>query len=255
MDRNLQKIGFINKVQVLLKKCKNTIKKAAFTFAEVLLTLTIIGVISSLTIPSLLSNVQQSQYNAGLNNIYQQLGSALQSIQANGGMVHAGMSNSSNLALASDFCNVMSCVTTNSTPVQFAGASNYLYYRSTLTDTTFPVATTGAYPVMLNNGVYLMFWANTSDWPVGGIYTTNPNAWPGTCVGWIIADINGSAGPNMWGEDTYSFDIILFNGAYSIVPSGNGANGDSSTCSFGSITHGTSIGCTYQRLYNPSSMQ
>ena len=229
------------------KKYVKSLKKRAFTLAEVLLTLTIIGVVLSLTIPSLFANVQQSQFNAGVNNIFQQLSTGLQAIQTNGGMLHTGITGSTNSGLANDFCNVMSCTATGSS-VPFAEPS-YLLYRSTSINTPGAI-----YPVMLSNGVYLYFFACTAFTATsGGIYGTNPNVYPGTVVGWMDADINGNAAPNMWGEDLYVFYIALYNGSYSIIPAG--PTTDTTTCTVGSTAWQTSQGCTYQRLYNPSTMQ
>lgn len=42
------------------------IKKQAFTLAEVLITLAIIGIVAALSIPSVISNTQQAEYRTGL---------------------------------------------------------------------------------------------------------------------------------------------------------------------------------------------
>lgn len=51
--------------------------KFAFTLAEVLITLTIIGVIASLTIPSVVSNSQQQEYKTGLKKAVSTLNQAI----------------------------------------------------------------------------------------------------------------------------------------------------------------------------------
>ena len=56
-----------------------------------------------------------------------------------------------------------------------------------------------------------------------------------------------------WGEDLYLFDIVYFNGVYSIAPSGPTTDG--TACVYGATTQANSAGCTYQRIYNPSVMQ
>ena len=47
----------------MINKSKNNILKA-FTLAEVLVTLVIIGVVAALTIPQLMANIQENQYKA-----------------------------------------------------------------------------------------------------------------------------------------------------------------------------------------------
>ncbi len=60
---------------------KNSInKKNAFTLAETLITLTIIGVIAALTIPNLISKYQKHSYVVGLKKAYSQLQNAMKMI-------------------------------------------------------------------------------------------------------------------------------------------------------------------------------
>ncbi len=51
--------------------------KKGFTLSEVLITLTIIGVVASLSIPSVISNSQQSEYQTGLRKAVSALNSAI----------------------------------------------------------------------------------------------------------------------------------------------------------------------------------
>ena len=52
-------------------------KQTAFTLAEVLITITIIGVVAAMTIPNLLSDVNQRKYNSVSGNFQRKLGEAL----------------------------------------------------------------------------------------------------------------------------------------------------------------------------------
>ncbi len=56
------------------------LEKAAFTLAETLITLTIIGVIAALTIPNLISSYQKHTYVVGLKKAYSQLQNAVKMI-------------------------------------------------------------------------------------------------------------------------------------------------------------------------------
>ena len=69
---------FVNKTN--FNKKRFSLKKAAFTLAETLITLTIIGVIAALTIPNLISSYQKHTYVVGLKKAYSQLQNAMKMI-------------------------------------------------------------------------------------------------------------------------------------------------------------------------------
>ena len=166
-------------------------KSAAFTLAEVLLVLTIIGVVSSLTVPTLMKNTQQSTFNTSVVNIMNTIATAIQSIQASGGLIHTGITGSTNSMLANDFCNVMACV--GSPIVAIGGSSAYNYYRGGTLSTALGTTT----DKLLANGVTLSFQAITTITAVGS-YGTTCSAYPGCLVGYIYADAGN--GPNMVGR-------------------------------------------------------
>lgn len=56
------------------------IRKKAFTLAETLITLSIIGVIAAITVPTLMSNVNKQIYVVGLKKAYSQLSNAMKMI-------------------------------------------------------------------------------------------------------------------------------------------------------------------------------
>ena len=60
-------------------------KKNAFTLAEVLITLGIIGVVAALTIPTLMSSIQNRQLEVGLKNAYSTLTQALKMYEQDNG--------------------------------------------------------------------------------------------------------------------------------------------------------------------------
>lgn len=61
--------------------------KIGFTIAEVLITLTIIGIVASLTIPTLINDYQKKQYVIALKKTYSQWNQALQQIAVDNGCV------------------------------------------------------------------------------------------------------------------------------------------------------------------------
>ena len=52
-------------------------KKPAFTLAETLITLAVIGIIATLTLPSVISNTQQHEYKTGSNKAVSALNQAI----------------------------------------------------------------------------------------------------------------------------------------------------------------------------------
>lgn len=61
-----------------------------FTLAEVLVTLGIIGVVSAMTVPSLMQNYQRKSYVTQLNKVYNLLSQALMSYQNDKNAVDLG---------------------------------------------------------------------------------------------------------------------------------------------------------------------
>ena len=59
---------------------KKTLKQKAFTLAETLITLSIIGVVAAMTVPTLMSNMNKQIYVTGLKKAYNQLQNAIKMI-------------------------------------------------------------------------------------------------------------------------------------------------------------------------------
>ena len=62
-------------------------KFKAFTLAEVLVTLGIIGVVSAMTVPTLMQNYQRQSYVTQLHKIYNELGQAAERYKADNNLV------------------------------------------------------------------------------------------------------------------------------------------------------------------------
>ncbi|HPT41311.1 MAG TPA: type II secretion system protein [Candidatus Gastranaerophilaceae bacterium] len=61
-------------------------RKKGFTLAEVLITLTIIGVIAALTIPNLIASYQKQQYVTQLKKVYTEISQAMKQVMADEGI-------------------------------------------------------------------------------------------------------------------------------------------------------------------------
>jgi prepilin-type N-terminal cleavage/methylation domain-containing protein len=219
-----------------------------FTLAEVLLTLTIIGVVAALVIPTLMNNAQQAEINSGVQSAYSMLSTALDTVQ-NNGMVNIGTSQDhadNGADFINKLCNVMRCVQTGTDSSLPFASINYLGYKNNgggpgyITDSS-----SGA---VLNNGMYIM---QIADW---GSCDNDGNGNSFNICGEFNVDINGAAGPNMVGYDVLNFCVAQnpANGDYSIVPDGGAFGCYTDSCS---TTDGNGgYGCSYARLYNPSQL-
>ncbi len=65
--------------------CFDNISKAAFTLAEVLITLGIIGIVAALTMPALIGNYRKKQTVVQLKKIYSAMSQSVQMSQSNYG--------------------------------------------------------------------------------------------------------------------------------------------------------------------------
>ena len=213
----------------------------AFTLAEVLTVLVVVSIIAALTIPSFVNSINEPQYNAGVNKVYSLFSQAVQTLQTNNGTVNIGnaAAGADATVTRTDFCSVMTCVKQDTGSNVF-GPVNYKWYKGALMSPFWPGSNTNP-SAILNNGTAVMFMS----------YSTCTNAGVNAC-GYVHVDINGANGPNMEGQDLFSFWIVLNNGVYSILPLGVAADGFS--CVAGGSSWVTTEGCTYQRIINPNKM-
>ncbi|MDD3014843.1 MAG: prepilin-type N-terminal cleavage/methylation domain-containing protein [Candidatus Gastranaerophilales bacterium] len=214
----------------------HTNKRIGFTLAEVLITLMIIGVISSIVIPGLINNTKEGEYQAGAKKALAELNSATKVIMVNNG---GEINFASDSTFRADYCSVMNCIKIDATATNIFGTTAPNLYKST---STGAVAT--GYGVILNNGMYLDF-DMLSTTCVNGSFSS-------TTCGRVDVDINGSKAPNMWGRDLYRFYVISKNksgGAFQVVPAGMTGDASGTTCVAGTTSPGA---CTYRRIYTES---
>ena len=167
-------------------------KKAAFTLAEVLITLGIIGVVAAMTIPTLISNYEKKFTSTGVRNFHSLMAQAYQlSMVENGNMETWSFPlNKSDKEQAKQFFDkyfspylhvLNECSDEDSIQEKFTNAR------------TSPVYT-------LKNGMQFVFIPNAADNDYEGKYV------------YLILDINGNKGPNRDGRDIFYLDIFPNNG-------------------------------------------
>ena len=110
-------------------------RKTAFTLAEVLITITIIGVVAAMTIPNLLADVDQRKYNSASGNFQRKLGEALRIM--NGQNTLKGYNDTKDFVaeLGKNIKILKVCETvTDCFPARFKKGSGVVVETSTLTD-------------------------------------------------------------------------------------------------------------------------
>ncbi len=197
------------KVSTMPQQC------TAFTLAEVLITLLIIGIIAALTIPQLMNAIQGMQFRQAAKEAYSKLSQAIQDVKNdNGGSFTNSYPGGNTLrpVLITHFkvlndCAVNACVAS--------------------TDKTL----TGGSGVMFNTNQFI-----TTDGMF--FYVT------GTTYYNVAVDVNGSNGPNAYGRDIFMFEILNDK----LVPEGANGTTYSSTNYCASSKSGAYAGSSYQGL-------
>ena len=161
----------------------NCYRKAAFTLAEVLVTLGIIGVVSAMTVPSLMQNYQRQSYVTQLHKVYNELSQALVRYQNDSNALNikeAGLTNQAAIeSFVKNYFKVINDCGETKTP---CFASEYKKLTGTAVATWNPKA-----HYTISSGASI---------GVGTVMT-------GDTLFRVYVDINGQKGPNIWGRDIF----------------------------------------------------
>ena len=163
-----------------------SLKSAAFTLAEVLVTLGIIGVVSAMTVPTLMQNYQRQSYVTQLHKVYNELSQALLMYQTDKNAINfkeAGLSGSEAYTeFQKNYFKVVQDCGTTQTPC-FASS----YKKMSGSSTNFKCK----YGCMsLASGAAIGGYGNGTN----GVYE-------------IVVDVNGQKGPNIFGRDAFTMYI------------------------------------------------
>ena len=158
-----------------------------FTLAEILITLTVIGVVAALTIPTLLQNTNQAELIAAWKKTFGDIAQARLSILAQDSTLDFDNSVSNSDDMKNDFaaklnyiksCNaniIAECWHSANTVKTLLGNTASIMFQS-------DVRTSG---LILNNGIYLLINRDNNT------------------RGWVMADVNGAKPPNTLGKDIF----------------------------------------------------
>ena len=204
---------------------KSVFSKSGFTLAEVLLALTIIGVVASYTIPSLFQNVTDSALLIKYKQAFSDLSAATRTLETN----KITIDTSSEDDFRAEYKSVMNVVKEDAVENLQDTALNC--YKSDSICSNTP-----GYPAfLLSNGVTITFISRGSN--CSGSWGSLTKV-----CGDFMIDVNGKSPPNMVGKDYFEAWLIKKNGGYLVVPSGS--NNDGFSCVAGSADWWTSSGCS-----------
>lgn len=174
-------------------------KKLAFTLAEILITLGIIGIVAALTIPTVLSNYQDKATIVQLKKDYNIITQAFNSIKVDNGELqdwcpynqYSTQIDASTCAanLFSKYLRIEKYCGPN------AGCIPAIGYKSLYDDGTYSTSLSNNIyqKMMLSDGSTLIV-EGQPDATLGGIHLLD-----------LIVDINGLKAPNRWGYDVFEF--------------------------------------------------
>lgn len=210
------------RVQNKIKHCNPLSLRPAFTLAEVLIVLGIIGIIAQMTIPTLMNNVNDAQYKTGLKVIFSSLNQAITMVKMDNGDSISGLCST----------NDSICLVNIFKP----------YLRSVFEADGVPSST--GLPACWNNKIEM---GNASETHACIILENgmavdfdneNSNCTDTLTCALISVDINGLKSPNKWGKDRYRF--YLYSNVLKPI---------SGSCLDGSGTWDLNNACAYKYMY------
>ncbi len=241
------------------------VPKTAFTLAEVLITLGIIGVVAAMTLPTLIAKYQEKVTVTKLKKVYSILSQAYLRAQEDYGTIdNWGFQEDAESTISPDggwtvndsfysnsdtFINVLSkymnaqtkCVSTNPKCTGYRQGATY-FLSGIQSSPASNSKDTSAY-IILNDGIVISgAWINRNN----PLCTDKKNAYCGN----FSVDINGADGPNTLGKDIFYFKI----NKKGIYPHG-GPDDDSThsfpaNCNLTSTANSNGYGCTAWVIHN-----
>jgi len=225
------------------------LKQCAFTLAEVLITLVIIGVVAALTIPTLVNNYQKTEYLTALKKAYAGFNQVLIQISADKGCVGdlacTGLfaSDSTQKTLGDELVKylkiVKNCEDTGAGC--FSDNVSPFYDGSGLRNNVYE--TTTGYRFIAEDGASYLIYNEKDDNGADCIsnYSTSGKGALSQLCGDLYIDVNGpTKGPNNFGRDIFYFYITNGKGPM-LYPRGGSDDNMDSPWNSGNIMCGSNI--------------
>ncbi|MCD8024695.1 MAG: type II secretion system GspH family protein, partial [Candidatus Gastranaerophilales bacterium] len=205
----------------------------AFTLAETLITLAIIGVVAAMTIPAVLNHTKETQLKTGLKKAQSIIGSALQMMQYDTGIVATHENYPCNTGFSEIFATYLLNISDCSDKSCYVGSNE----RTELAKIyhTYNNASY-IYSNFLDDGRMILL--------DGMQYYVEDCSYL-----FITVDINGpGTKPDKWGHDLFTFEIDNETGALLPMGAPDTTYSSSSYCSKTSSNSLNGISCTYKAL-------
>ena len=185
--------------------------KGAFTLAEVLITLVIIGVVAALTIPTAISKYKEKEKQAKVKKAYSTLSNAMTRVKAAGGD-YVFTLESNDMNNMKNWFNTYLMPYLSISKVCYDSDGCWSPERSKYMNGSESYIGKGSYRIdfILNDGTAVDIDDFTSSviWSTWGVRTDS--------ISLVIAfDINGGKGPNVVGEDVF---VVIFTNDTGIKP-------------------------------------
>lgn len=214
----------------------------AFTLAEVLITLGIIGVVAAITIPILMNNIQDTQLKEALKKEVSVISQATSKIASDNGSTLVGLFVTSPLGLNVDkFTNYLSSVKVCHSDIDINGCWHssgkwYKYPATAFSLNSGFYSTNGG--LVLKDGTLVLISETAATSCTGGAYMawegsgTSVATWvngnPLDCI-IVFVDVNGFKPPNTTGKDIFALSLrepgIVYPGVFTALSSGVGCAG------------------------------
>lgn len=197
--------------------------KQGFTISEVLITITIIGIVASISIPALMNYTQDLEFKLAWKKTFSAFANATEKIMNDNGGDITGITTSASddtmRILYEPYLKILKqCPEPNVEGICWHQDNNWFFLSGGAVTSTvsglYDPLNNGSAGNILNDGVLVK-------------YTTVANCSSSvTYCGYILVDINGFKKPNIVGRDIFAI-YLLYN---KIVPLGKPTNGEGTTC-------------------------
>ena len=217
-------------------------KRAAFTLAEVLITLGIIGVVAALTIPALINNTQNRELQAALKKGYSQLAQALELMKSDLGediLPQNYPAGTFKPIYCKYFKSLKNGLILGGKPDEDTGGNAMVFENYKTYNLSQTVKTD-----FFDDGQFIL-----SDGTL--IMIENPGGMSARQI-YITIDVNGmNKKPNVYGRDLFTFQITNEGKFLPMGAPGTGFTDENLYCSKDSNNRLNGIGCAAKALSDP----
>ena len=178
--------------------------KQGFTLAEILITLTVIGVVAALTIPTLLQNTNQAELKTAMKKDFADFSQIYGQMVNDGGgsldlaLLGAGCTNGGHNCFKNQikkyFNYIKEC--NNGTVLGNCFSANTKDLNGNVSNDNYRESAGAG--LILANGTNVLIYLDNAD------CKHNRGTFTNQC-GWVTIDVNGLKAPNTWGKDMYNF--------------------------------------------------